>query len=125
MGLTLVEILISVALLASASVLIMQALARGAYVSTLAHSRMRAYTFAAAKMADVDLSFAQGIEPDPEGQFRVGRQQFQWHLQASPLPDEPTLEEVTLTVDWRQGKHPYESHVSVLRRLPKAQPNVE
>jgi hypothetical protein len=117
--LTLVEILVSVALLASASVLVMHALAQGAYVSTLAHNRLRAHAFATAKMADLDLSEAQGIAPDPEGQFRIGRQQFQWRVYAAPLQDEPALEEVTLTVDWRQGRHTHESRVSTLRRLPQ------
>ena len=116
-GLTLVEILISVALLASAAVLVMQALAKGAYVSALAHDRLDAYTFASAKLADLDVAMAQGLVPDPAGQFRVGRQLYRWHLDTAPVAEHPWLEQMTLTVDWQQGRHARESHVTAIRRL--------
>ena len=118
-GLTLIEILISIAILASASVLIMQALVRGAYMLTLAKNRLTAYTFLSAKMADLELGFQQGIPPKPSGQFRAGRDQFQWHLDTAPAAEDARLELVTVTVGWHQGRRDYESHTSLLRRLPE------
>jgi prepilin-type N-terminal cleavage/methylation domain-containing protein len=117
-GLTLVEILVSVAILASAAVLIMQALAKGAYVSTLAHNRLRAYAFSTAKLTDLEVAFAQGLTPDSEGEFRDGRQSFHWLVETAPAAADPALEQVTLTVDWRQGRHAHDSHVTMVRRLP-------
>ena len=122
-GLTLIEILISVVILAFASVLILQALAKGAYTLNVAKNRMRAYAFACAKMADLELSFKQGARPAPTGEFRVGRDRFQWRVETSKLPERPPLERVTLTVQWHQGRKAYESQVSTFERVAEDQPS--
>ena len=116
---TLIEILVSVAILASAIVLIMQAFARGAYALSLSRNRLRAYTFAAAKMADLELGVRQGIPPKPDGQFRIGQDRFHWQVSAAPIPDEPALALVTLTVGWTQGRREYTSQTSLVTRIPE------
>ena len=121
-GLTLIEILISVAILASAVVFIMQALARGAYALSLGSNQMRAYTFASAKMADLEVAFSQGAAIDEEGSARSSRDQFRWWVAMSPVEDEPQLQLVTLTVEWNQGPRVYESSYSLMRRLPEVTP---
>ena len=121
-GLTLIELLVSVTILASAIVLIMQALARSTYTLSLATSRLNANTFSRAKMAELELNFAQGIAPTPYGRVRMGREAFTWHVDSAPSPDDPQLELVTLTVEWQQGRRPYASQVSLLARLPQEQP---
>lgn len=121
-GFTLVEILISVAILASAVVFIMQALARGAYALSLGGNQMRAYTFASAKMADLEVALSQGEDVDKQGSARSSRDQFRWRVATSPVEDEPQLQLVTLTVEWNQGSRTYESAYSLLRRLPEAAP---
>ena len=118
-GLTLIEILISVIILASASVLMMQALAKGAYTLTVAKNRISAYAFAASKMADLELALEQGAELDPRGQFRIGRDAFQWRVEQAPFDEGPNLERVTLTVEWHQGRHDYASQVNTLRHLER------
>ena len=118
-GLTLVEILISVAILASASVFVLQALTRGAYAVALRRNKLRAYAFASAKMADLELSAAQGTPPRKAGEFSFGRDRFQWRVDASVDPATPQCELVTLTVGWQQGRHPHESQISALLRLPE------
>ena len=119
-GLTLVEVLISVAILASASVFVLQALMRGAYAVALVRNKLRAYAFASAKMADLELSAAQGTPPKKAGSFSFGHDRFQWRVDASVDPATPQLELLTLTVGWHQGRHPYESQVSAILRLPEA-----
>ena len=121
-GLTLIELLISVAILASAAVLIMQALARGAYTLALADNRLKAYAFCATKMADLEMQFNSAAALDTHGEFRSGRDQFEWHVESSAISDDPTLELITLTVGWQQGRDAYTSHVSALRHLAQAQP---
>jgi prepilin-type N-terminal cleavage/methylation domain-containing protein len=116
-GLTLIELLISVAILAGAVVLIMQAFARGASALAFAKHRMRAFQFASAKLVEAELAAAAGKTPDLKGSFRVGRDRFEWHLAAEPAFDEPELELLTLTVDWRQGRTPYDLHLSTLKRV--------
>ena len=117
-GLTLIEILISVVILATASVLIMQALVRGAYALEVAHRRTQAYTFSSVKMADLEMSLQRGQEPKTHGEFRMDHTPFEWDVQMMPLADEPQLQLVTLTVGWRQGRNDYSSQVSTVAKMP-------
>ena len=121
-GLTLIELLISVAILASAAVIIMQALAHSAYVLALANNRLRAYTFCTSKMADLETHLRDASPLDTHGEFQIGQDQFQWHVDTSPVSDDPHFELVTLTVGWEQGRAAYESQVSALRHIAQAKP---
>ena len=114
------EVLISVAILSVGAVLILQALARGAYTLTLAKHRATAYAFAAAKLADLELAASQGVEPQMSGEFGPARERFTWQLEAAPL-DEPELQRVTLTVSWRQGRHRHDSSFTTVQRAPPPQ----
>ena len=98
----------------------MQALARGAAALASAKQRSTAYTFAAAKLADLDLSQQQRIEPRLSGHFGSGRELFGWRVDAVPEPERPELELVTLTVDWQHGRHDYASRFSTVRPAPAA-----
>jgi len=118
-GLTLVEILVSVAILAAAVVLIMQALLRGAYALTLAEQRFHAYAFSVGKLADVETALDTGQSLTPHGRFRMGKDQFTWQLEAVPLPEGPQLELVTLSVGWGTGRQERSTHVGLLRHVPE------
>ena len=118
-GLTLVEVLISIAILASASVLVLQALMRGAYAVALAQNKLRAYAFASAKMADLEISVTRGVVPKTDGTFGFGHDRFSWHVDTAIDPGAPQLELVTLTVEFFQGLHPYESQIGGLMRRPE------
>lgn len=116
-GLTLIEILVSVAILASAVVLIMQALMRGSYTLQVAENRLRAYVFSVAKLADLELAMAADHHVKPNGQFRVGRDLFEWSLETTPSLDDPQLSLMTLTVGWRGSGPGRTAQVSMLRRM--------
>ncbi len=120
-GLTLVEILVSLAILSTSIVLILQAQVSGVSALTLAEQRLAACTLARSKMADLELGFHRGELPRPEGQLRVGRTAFRWRTETAPLPEDPQLEQVTLTVDWRYGRHDYASAVTTLRYIAEDQ----
>ena len=92
---------------------------RGAYAVALAGNKLRAYAFASAKMADLEISLAQGAVPKKDGAFRLGRDRFSWHVNTAIDPGAPRLELVTLTVGFFQGRHPYESQVTGLMRRPE------
>ena len=117
LGLTLVEVLISIAILAVGAVLIMQALARGAQALALARHRATAYSFAVSKLADLDITSARGSTPKTAGQFGTGPDRFDWHVEVAPL-EVPSLQVVTLTVEWRQGGQRYESSFSTVQQAP-------
>ena len=114
------EILISVAILSAGAVLILRALAQGAHALALSQSRATAYAFASAKLAEVDAALQEGTVPRTSGSFQSSTTRFQWALERSPLPDESRLELVTLAITWRQGRHPYESRLSLVHRAPEA-----
>ena len=119
-GLTLVEILVSVAILAAGTVLVLQALGRGAYLLTVARQRSTAYALSAAKMADLELSLRQGGEPQTKGRFGQGRDQFVWQADVSPARESPNLALVMLTVSWRQGGRDDALQTSTLVAIPGA-----
>ena len=112
------EVLLSVAILAIGAVLIMQALARGAYALAVAKYRSTAYAFSEAKLADLELSASQGLIPKASGHFGAGQERFEWTVSATPLEEALPIQRVTLTVGWRQGRHPYESDFSLVQRVP-------
>lgn len=97
----------------------MQALAQGAAALASARHRSTAYTFAAAKLADLEMAERQRLEPRLSGRFGSGRDTFGWRLDMAPEVEQPRLELVTLTVDWRQGQHAYASQFSTVRRAPE------
>ena len=119
-GLTLVEILVSIAILATAMAFILQAFARGAYLLAVTKNRMGVYAFASAKLADLELSLLQGGDVRPEGEFRLGREACHWRVESVPS-DDPELELVTLTVGWRQSRRDYESAFPMVHRIAKEQ----
>ena len=96
----------------------MQALARGAHALAAAQYRSTAYAFAAAKLADLEMSLQQQQELRTSGRFGSGPNAFDWQVTTAPQDDQPQLEQVTLTVDWRQGPHRYASSFSTVRRAP-------
>ena len=96
----------------------MQALARGAAALASAKQRSTAYAFAAAKLADLELSQQQRVEPRLSGHFGSGRELLGWRVDAAPELERPELELVTLTVDWHQGHHDYASRFSAVRLAP-------
>jgi prepilin-type N-terminal cleavage/methylation domain-containing protein len=76
-GLTLVEVLISIAILALGAGLVMQALARGAHTLVVARNRSTAYAFSAAKMTDLESLNGAVCQYDTAEQFRAGNQRCQ------------------------------------------------
>lgn len=120
-GLTLIEILISIAILAFALTLILQSLGRGAYALALAGNRLRAYEFAAAKMGDLELAWRLAEEPKARGSFRMGGTLFTWSLDEQPL-ERPEMALSTLTIRWDQGRHEQASQVEAVHRVPPPEP---
>lgn len=110
------------AILATAIIFIMQALARGAYVLAVARNRLRAYAFCVTKMAELELGFREGQTPKTHGDFRLEGDRFDWRVDTAPDASDEEFELVTLTVDWQQGHASYESRVSTVRHAAKAEP---
>ncbi len=123
-GLTLVEVLVSVVLIAVGTVVVMQALANVAHAQLVAEDRAQAYLGAASKMAEVELAVAGGT-PLPEetgGQGRLHEQPFEWSVSAVAHADDPEVRTVTFAVRWNRGRDTYRQEVSTLVRVPQESP---
>ena len=118
-GLTLVEVLVSVALLGLGLVFILPSMVRISYALEVAEAKRLAYFFSVSKMAQVELNFREGIPPEEEdqGQFRSEGRQFQWDLLTSDIPDHPGFHSVLLAVHWRQGDRTYRREFPSLMKL--------
>ena len=106
-GLTLIEVLISVILLAGGTVLVMQSFATGWEAIVRADERASAYLFALSKLADLELANQQGhdLADHAEGSFRSGAKPFSWHVTVHV--DEKKAhppQRVTLSVVWPRGQ---------------------
>jgi type II secretory pathway pseudopilin PulG len=122
MGLTLIEVLMSVVLLSTGAVFIMQALARISYAQAVAEDRRTVYLFAISKMAEVALAVEQGTlsEDGERGSFRIGPRAFSWNATAEPLDDDPQGASVVLTTAWQRGSADFSHHVTTIVRTPHA-----
>jgi prepilin-type N-terminal cleavage/methylation domain-containing protein len=118
-GITLVEVLVSIVILAAGAVGISEALARAADASSIVDGYMAGHLFALSKMAEVEQTARTG-EPveDQSGTFLVGREPYRWQLTAVPIPDAPTLRTVELAVEWRRGPRTFERRLSTLVSVP-------
>lgn len=125
-GLTLIEVLISVILLAGGAVLVMQSFATGWEAIVRADERANAYLFALSKLADLELANQQGrdLAERTEGSFRAGAKPFSWHLDVrAGEKSANSAQLVTLSVSWPRGKTQDGAEFSML--LPAAQAGKE
>ena len=118
LGLTLIEVLLSLVILATSVTVILQALARSAAALSLARNTLAAYTFSSATLSDAALMLYQRKDPSGEGSFRQGPELFRWTLTASPWAEAPGVDEVTLEVAWTQSGQAYARSVATLHRIP-------
>ncbi len=121
LGLTLIELLVSVAILAMGSVLTMQALARVAHAQMVAESMMAAHLFAASKMAALELASREGeLEPSASGSVGTGDQALRWRATTEAVPEDPAVRAVSLAVAWRHGAQIYERRLDTWLRTGRA-----
>ena len=117
-GLTLIELLLSIAILASALAVILQGLVRSTYAMSVARNRLHAYAFITSKLAEVELAARQEKALRPEGSFRLNHDLFSWHLDDSLLS--PTIKLTSLRVEWQQADHPYSLAAAVTLPQPES-----
>ena len=119
MGLTLIEVLISVVILAVGAVLLAQALAKISYAQALAGDRAAVYFLAASTMAEVEVAVQEGSMPEKgqRGSMRLGQQAFVWEATSQALEEDPKAASVILTVSWRRGASTFERRLETVVRV--------
>ena len=131
-GLTLVEVMVSVAILSVAAVLLMGAMGRAYSATAQIEARQEAYSFALSKMGEVELALraGQGGAEHSGGSFQIEKRLFRWDLELLPVEEEPLEAEMekkkrlprkqaSLTVQWEDGSYTQRHRVETLVILPK------
>ncbi|MBN1587243.1 MAG: prepilin-type N-terminal cleavage/methylation domain-containing protein [Candidatus Omnitrophica bacterium] len=116
-GLTLIEVLVSVVILATGAVAVTQALMRVSHAMSVAEFRTLSTQFAASKMAEVEMLVAQGEEVRPgQGRTGFGLRSFEWTLDVSEthLLDSNRLGLITLDLVWKRGSASYRQKYQTL-----------
>lgn len=117
-GMTLPEVLISVAILAIGSVYVLRALSTISYTQALTETRAAAYLFSASKMAEVaGMVAAKAERKKQSGSFYIeGERGFHWSLKFNAYDADLKLDEVDLNVEWQHGveKYNYETRFLAL-----------
>lgn len=119
-GLTLVEVLISVALLAGGAVLVIQAFAHTWEAAGMEDERSTAYLFALSKLSDLELAHQQGhdLRDRLSGNFRSGKETFKWETSIEPAFPPPAAskevppDRLTLLVQWPRDHWQFETLLS-------------
>jgi len=119
--LTLIEVLLSVVILAVGAVVIMQALVKISYAHTIVEDQTRASLLAMSKMAELELAVREGVFPEKgeRGRERMGTQTMLWEATSQAREEDPTLAAVHVTISWRRGSAVGERQLDTLLRPPQ------
>lgn len=120
-GLTLVEVLVSIVILSTGAVLVVQGLARVSYAQMVAEQRTHAYLFALSKMAELEMAMQEGpLAEHDDGSFRIGEQAFHWEVTSAEVAGAEEARAVSLEVAWHHGADVFEHRVDTVLRAPAA-----
>ena len=120
LGMTLVEVLISVALLAGGAVLIIQAFAHAWEAAGVEDDRLKAYLFAVSKLSDLELAHHENhdLRDKISGSFRSGKDTFKWETHIEPAFEPPAdskeipPDRLSFSVQWPRDEWRFETLLS-------------
>ena len=121
-GLTLIEVLVSIVLVSVGAIGITHALVRASYAMNVVEQSSAVQLFTVSKMANLELAVESGdtLADHEDGSFRLGQQQFEWHVDSPPPPEGESMQAVSLNVTWQDGRHEHDRRVQAFIRLPEA-----
>lgn len=114
-GFTLIEVMISVAILAVGLALILQGFAFSLNVLRISHDNLKATIVAENKMAELQIQIKEGGDSFIKGldeEFESGNMEYTWEVKVEPVEWEieeiseahEALNEVTACLSWEEGK---------------------
>ena len=120
-GFTLVEVLVSVAILSVGSVAVMQALGQTAAALSAAEHRRQAVEISSLKIAEAALTLRTGreLEENNGGTVRLGEQSLIWTLNAVSEKERPRVKTLSLTVEWKDGAQLRQHYLETILRRTK------
>ncbi len=106
---TLIEIMISIAILSLGLILVLQGLAKCVNILRISQSNLAATLLAEDKMAEVEIAVKQnGLKAflnDTSGVEQAGNIELDWQVRLSQDEEYEDLNKVTATVNWRDGRN--------------------
>ena len=108
-GLTLIEIMISIAILSLGLISVMQGLAKCVSILRISQDNLASTLLIEDKMAEMEIAVKQdGLKAflnDTSGQEQLGNAEFNWQIRLSPDQEYEILNKVTATVRWKDGRN--------------------
>jgi len=120
-GFTLIEILISIAILSLGLILVLQGLTQCLNILRISQNNLETSLLAEEKMAEMEIAVKQDKEmfsKDTSGQSQSGNIEFNWHVRLSPDTQYEDLYEVLTTVNWTEGRRKGSSIFSSYLMVP-------
>jgi type II secretory pathway component PulJ len=122
-GLSFVEILVSLVILASGSVYLLRALASTAKAQSIARQQCEALLFSMAEMGRAEVEYrASGIPDADDGAFRTADAAFEWDLALQPDALDLQAASAVFSVRWERGGAVYEKKFQTHWRTTAAAP---
>lgn len=106
-GFTLVEIMVSVAILSLGLIVILQGFAGSLNILRVCRNNLEASLFAEEKMTELEINIKQSKNAfikDLSGATQVGNLELQWQIVMAPDLEYKDLNKILATISWKEGK---------------------
>ena len=106
-GFTLIEIMISVAILSFGMILILQGFTHSLNILRISQNNLQATLLAEEKMAQIQIDAKKsqyGFLADSNGESKIDNIEFRWQTSITPDEEYEDLNELLTTVSWKEGK---------------------
>ena len=123
-GFTLVEIMVSVAILSLGLIVILQGFAGSLNILRVCRNNLEASLFAEEKMAELEINIKQSKNAfinDLSGATQVGNLGLQWQIVASPDLEYKDLNKILATISWKEGKRKGINSLNTFLIIPHAE----
>ena len=120
-GFSLVEVLVSVAILSVGSIAVIQALGQASVGLAAAERRRQALQVSSSQLAEAELALRMGreLEENNGGTIRSSDSPMTWSLSAVPDELKPRVKTLELIVEWRDGSRTREHRLNTVLRRAK------
>jgi len=120
-GFTLIEIMISIAILSLGLILILQGLTQCLNILRISQNNLETSLLAEDKMAEMEIAVNQDTDnfsKDISGESKSGNIEFKWQIRLNPDTEYENLYEVLATVNWVEGRRRGSSILNAYLMIP-------
>lgn len=123
-GFTLIEIMVSVAILSLGLIVILQGFAGSLNILRVCRNNLEASLFAEEKMAELEINTKQSKNAfikDLSGATQSGNLGLQWQIVVSPDLEYKGLNKILATISWKEGKRTGVNSLNTFLIIPHAE----